>query len=74
MYTHIILTNGGGFFVHGEADRAAFRCKFYSVRQKVQQNLIDTHAIVGMTAIATANIGNTQQVQNCLRKITLSSR
>ncbi len=31
------------------------------------------NAIVGMTAIATANIGNTQQVQNCLRKITLSS-
>ena len=32
------------------------------------------NAIVGMTAIATANIGNTQQVQNCLKKITLSSR
>ncbi len=32
------------------------------------------NAIVGMTAIATANIGNTQQVQNCLRKITLSSK
>ncbi len=45
MYTHIILTNGGGLFVHGEADRAAFRCKFYSVRQKVQQYLIDTHAV-----------------------------
>ena len=32
------------------------------------------NAIVGMTAIATANIDNRQQVQNCLRKITLSSR
>jgi len=32
------------------------------------------NAIVGMTAIATANIGNPQQVTNCLKKITLSSR
>ncbi len=32
------------------------------------------NAIVGMTAIATANIDNTKQVQNCLRKITLSSK
>ncbi|MCI9376738.1 MAG: response regulator, partial [Oscillibacter sp.] len=32
------------------------------------------NAIVGMTAIATANINDTQQVQNCLKKITLSSR
>ncbi len=32
------------------------------------------NAIVGMTAIATANIDDRQQVQNCLRKITLSSR
>lgn len=32
------------------------------------------NAIVGMTAIATANINNQQQVQNCLRKITLSSK
>ena len=32
------------------------------------------NAIVGMTAIASANIHDTQQVQNCLRKITLSSR
>ncbi len=32
------------------------------------------NAIVGMTAIATANIDNRQQVQNCLRKITLSSK
>ena len=32
------------------------------------------NAIVGMTAIAVANINDTQQVQNCLRKITLSSR
>ena len=32
------------------------------------------NAIVGMTAIATANIDNIQQVQNCLRKITLSSK
>ncbi|MCI8478282.1 MAG: response regulator [Oscillospiraceae bacterium] len=32
------------------------------------------NAIVGMTAIATANINNPQQVQNCLRKITLSSK
>lgn len=32
------------------------------------------NAIVGMTAIATANLGNPQQVQNCLRKITLSSK
>ena len=32
------------------------------------------NAIVGMAAIATANIGNIQQVQNCLKKITLSSK
>lgn len=32
------------------------------------------NAIVGMTAIASANIDNTQQVQNCLKKITLSSQ
>ena len=32
------------------------------------------NAIVGMTAIATANLDNREQVQNCLRKITLSSR
>lgn len=32
------------------------------------------NAIVGMTAIATTNIEDTQQVQNCLRKITLSSK
>lgn len=32
------------------------------------------NAIVGMTAIATAHIDDREQVQNCLRKITLSSR
>ena len=32
------------------------------------------NAIVGMTAIATANIDNTEQVQHCLKKITLSSK
>ncbi|MEY8387140.1 response regulator [Oscillospiraceae bacterium 38-13] len=32
------------------------------------------NAIVGMTAIASANIDDKQQVQHCLRKITLSSR
>ncbi len=32
------------------------------------------NAIVGMTAIATANIDSKQQVQNCLKKITLSSK
>ena len=32
------------------------------------------NAIVGMTAIATANIQNTQQVQDCLKKISLSGR
>ena len=32
------------------------------------------NAIVGMTAIATANIDNAQQVKNCLKKITLSSK
>ncbi len=32
------------------------------------------NAIVGMTAIATANLHDSQQVQNCLRKITLSSK
>ncbi len=32
------------------------------------------NAIVGMTAIATANIDNSKQVQNCLKKITLSSK
>lgn len=32
------------------------------------------NAIVGMTAIATAHIDDKQQVQNCLKKITTSSR
>lgn len=32
------------------------------------------NAIVGMTAIATANIDNKQQVENCLGKIALSSK
>ena len=32
------------------------------------------NAIVGMTAIAAANITDTQQVRNCLKKITLSSK
>lgn len=32
------------------------------------------NAIVGMTAIATAHIDDQQQVQNCLKKITMSSR
>lgn len=32
------------------------------------------NGIVGMTAIATANINDTARVQDCLRKITLSSR
>ena len=32
------------------------------------------NAIVGMTAIATANIDDRQQLMNCLKKITLSSR
>lgn len=32
------------------------------------------NAIVGMTAIATARIDNKDQVKNCLRKITLSSK
>lgn len=32
------------------------------------------NAIVGMTAIATAHIDDTEQVKNCLRKITLSGR
>lgn len=32
------------------------------------------NGIVGMTAIARANVNNVQQVQNCLRKIDLSSR
>ncbi len=32
------------------------------------------NAIVGMTAIATAHIDDKEQVQNCLRKITISGR
>ncbi len=32
------------------------------------------NAIVGMTAIATANIDNQQQVQNCLKKISRSGK
>ena len=32
------------------------------------------NAIVGMTAIAIANFDNQQQVQNCLKKISLSSK
>lgn len=32
------------------------------------------NAIIGMTAIAAANINDTQQVQNCLKKITLSGK
>ncbi len=32
------------------------------------------NAIVGMTSIAMDNIGNTERVQDCLKKITLSSK
>ncbi len=32
------------------------------------------NAIVGMTAIAKAHIDDQEQVKNCLRKITLSSK
>jgi len=32
------------------------------------------NAIVGMTAIAMANVGDTKRVQDCLKKIALSSR
>lgn len=32
------------------------------------------NAIIGMTAIATENVGDRNQLMNCLRKITLSSR
>ncbi len=32
------------------------------------------NAIIGMTAIATAHVDNTEQVKDCLKKITLSSR
>ena len=32
------------------------------------------NAIVGMTAIATAHIDDPQQIRNCLKKITMSSR
>ena len=32
------------------------------------------NAIVGMTAIAAAHMDDREQVQNCLRKITLSSK
>ena len=32
------------------------------------------NAIVGMTTIATTNIDNKEQLLNCLKKITLSSR
>lgn len=32
------------------------------------------NAIVGMTSIASANIDNKQQIENCLKKITLSSK
>lgn len=32
------------------------------------------NAIVGMTAIATANLNNQKQVQHCLKKISLSSK
>lgn len=32
------------------------------------------NAIVGMTAIATANLDNREQVASCLRKISLSSK
>ena len=32
------------------------------------------NAIVGMTAIARANLDNQQQVQDCLKKIALSSK
>ena len=32
------------------------------------------NAIVGMTSIAVSNIDDKEQVKNCLRKITISSR
>ena len=56
-----------------EADRAS-RAKSEFLSNMSHDIRTPMNAIVGMTAIATANSGNAEVVQDCLRKITLSSR
>lgn len=55
------------------ADRAS-RAKSEFLSNMSHDIRTPMNAIVGMTAIASANAGNTELVQDCLRKITLSSR
>lgn len=56
-----------------EADRAS-HAKSEFLSNMSHDIRTPMNAIVGMTAIAASNPGNTEVVQDCLRKITLSSR
>ena len=56
-----------------EADRAS-HAKSEFLSNMSHDIRTPMNAIVGMTAIASANVGNVPMVQDCLRKITLASR
>jgi len=56
-----------------EAERAS-RAKSEFLSNMSHDIRTPMNAIVGMTAIATANIDDREQVQNCLKKISLSGK
>lgn len=58
----------------GEAALKANRAKSEFLSNMSHDIRTPMNAIVGMTAVATAHIDDMQQVQNCLKKITLSSK